>query len=188
MTLERNDMLSHRCNAILVYQAAAMSATPKRKLCWNCDGSLALAVDQCTYCGASLKEGAAPPKVKKKPIDSLAPPYAMLQEGSNGVAPQPPFDVVNKQASVEETQEVSAEPSHTTEATNVFSSLLFLLGGSVFCLFGLVLWLFSQDGVFTLHWNGDYWYVYTTGGAALLFLGWRTMRHLNDSPPTDEQA
>lgn len=184
MSLERNQRLSHRCNANVVYQVTVMSATPKRKLCWNCDGSLSLAVDQCTYCGASLKEGAAPKP--KKPVDHLAPPYAMLQDNKPGAAPQPPFDILGKPASstnaVEESSE-SDEATSSSETTTVFSSILFLLGGSVFFLFGLVLWLFSHNGVFTLHWNGDYWYVYLSGGAALLFLGWRAARQIDDPAP-----
>lgn len=157
-----------------------MSATPKKRLCWNCDGSLSLAVDQCTYCGASLKEGANPKQAKKKSSDPLAPPFAMLQEAKPAKAPQPPFDVLGKRLEEEEEEPPVVEAANSSDSTTVFSSLLFLLGGSVFFLFGLVLWLFSQNGVFTLHWNGDYWYVYLSGGLALLGLGCRALKGLNE--------
>ncbi len=158
-----------------------MSATPKKRLCWNCDGSLSLAVDQCTYCGASLKEGANPKQAKKKQgVDPLAPPYAMLQEAKPAKAPQPPFEGLGKRVVEEEEDVVSEENVNTSDSTTVFSSLLFLLGGSVFFLFGLVLWLFSQNGVFTLNWNGDYWYVYLSSGLALLGLGCKVLKGLDE--------
>ncbi len=175
-----------------VYQAATMSATPKRKLCWNCDGAISLAVDQCTYCGASLKEGAAPKRQAKKAADPLAPPYALRSE-SQSEAPQSPFDFTHKATSETERlptadAEEGTDESHASfsESKAVLSSLMLLLAGSVFFLFGLVLWLFSQDGVFTLHWNGVYWYVYLLGGVALLLFGWRALGHIDDAVASDE--
>ncbi len=32
-----------------------MSAVPKKKLCWNCEGNVAREVDNCTYCGVYLQ-------------------------------------------------------------------------------------------------------------------------------------
>ncbi|MDP1836148.1 MAG: hypothetical protein Q8K75_09540 [Chlamydiales bacterium] len=157
-----------------------MSATPKRKLCWNCDGSVPLAVDQCTYCGASLREGASPQPVKKV-RDDLAPPYAMHggQRDSSDI-PQPPFNVLQKEAAKPVEEEEATEET-TAGANKELSPLMFLLGGSVFFLFGLVLKLFSQNGEFTLQWSSDYWYVYLFGGIALLIFGCRSLKYVEDS-------
>lgn len=186
-------VLGHRCKAIQVYQAAKMSATPKRKLCWNCDGAVSLAVDQCTYCGASLKEGAAPKRQPKKPIDPLAPPYALRTEAQSD-APTPPFDAIGRTTATasslpsDSEEDVSNESlANPSETRAVLSSLMLLLGGSVFFLFGLVLWLFSQNGVFTLHWNAAYWYLYLFGGVALLLMGWRALGHLEEMITPEEQ-
>lgn len=157
-----------------------MSATPKRKLCWNCDGSVPLAVDQCTYCGASLKEGAAPQPVKKASHD-FRPPFALHQQME--AIPQPPFDAIGK--GTEPSEEAAEGDDATAEASvgtaNGLLPMLFLLSGSVFALFGLVLWLFSENGTFTLQWSGDYWYVYLFGGFACLLAGWRTLSVSDDT-------
>ena len=156
-----------------------MSATPKKKLCWNCDGSVSQAVDQCTYCGASLKEGSAPQPVKKTNHD-LTPPFSLRAANKpESEAPQPPFDVLGKMTDSEDSAESSGNDS-ASEIQTVVSPLVFMLAGSVFFLFGLVLWLFSDNGVFTLQWTGDYWYVYLAGGTALLGLGWRALSKLDD--------
>jgi hypothetical protein len=157
-----------------------MSATPKRKLCWNCDGAVPLAVDQCTYCGASLREGASPQPLPKKVKDDLAPPYGLhsLQNAISDI-PQSPF--VGLQNQEPEPAAEDAEAEETPSATSKeLSPLLFLLGGSVFFLFGLVLKLFSENGEFILKWEADYWYVYLFGGAALLAFGCRSLRHVDD--------
>ncbi len=121
---------------------------------------------------SKLKRGANPKQTKKKGADPLAPPFGMLQENKPSIAPQPPFDVLKEE------EAPVMETVSTSDSTTVFSCLLFLLGGSVFFLFGLVLWLFSQNGVFTLNWNGDYWYVYLSGGLALLGLGCRVLKQV----------
>jgi hypothetical protein len=164
-----------------------MSSTPKRKLCWNCDGSVSLAVDQCTYCGASLKEGAAPQPLKK-PQDEFKPPFAMprVAEGMTEI-PQPPFDILGRGGSaaaavVGNDQQIPANENAQKAGTlrQAVSPLLYLLAGSVFFLFGIALSLFSQNGVFTLQWTTDYWYVYLCGGTVFLIAGWRSLSQVDN--------
>lgn len=163
-----------------------MSSTPKRKLCWNCDGSVSLNVDQCTYCGASLKEGAAPQPVKK-PADDFKPPFAMPRSAADGMTeiPQPPFDVIGKSAAspAETSGDVAAiaaqAPTQVSPFPQGISTLLYLLAGTVFFLFGLALYLFSQNGIFTLQWTSDFWYIYLVGGAVFLLAGWRSLSQVD---------
>lgn len=145
-----------------------MSATPKRKLCWNCDGSVPLAVDQCTYCGASLREGAAPISKKK---DELSSPYG-LQSAIELPSP-PEVDEIDEVEKLEDRPEIQ----------EVYP-LVGLLSGSVFFLFGLVLKVFSEDGVFTLSWSSRYWYLYFFGGLFLLLYGYKTLQSIEKNVET----
>ena len=54
-----------------------------------------------------------------------------------------------------------------------------LLAGSVFFLFGLVLALFSHQGVLTLQWDGSIWYVYSALSVPLLIIGWRSLMKIS---------
>jgi hypothetical protein len=54
-----------------------------------------------------------------------------------------------------------------------------LLSGAVFSLFGLVLFLFSNDdGFLRLKWNSAFWPFYLGLGAVLLILGFRAFNRL----------
>jgi hypothetical protein len=54
--------------------------------------------------------------------------------------------------------------------------MLLLIPGTFFLLFGLVLVLFSKEGLLTLHWNARYWFVYLLLSAPLIYFGWKALR------------
>lgn len=54
----------------------------------------------------------------------------------------------------------------------VLLPLLCLSFGSVFFIFGLVLLIFGHDGILTLQWNAERWYVFLLPATALLYFGW----------------
>ncbi len=152
-----------------------MSTSSKSRLCWNCDGSVPAALDHCTYCGVNLK--GAPKPQPKPPQDALKPPYSLNQAVSE--APQPPF-ALNKggDSQAEAAQDNGGEES--AAGNSAFKPLVALLVGSVFFLFGLVLWLFSDHGTFTLQWNASYWFVYFFVGLIALALGWTSLKTVED--------
>lgn len=146
-----------------------MMATPKTKLCWNCEGSAPVEEENCPYCGVYLGPGS-----ESDEGDLLAPPYRIHDQ-------QTEEDILDSPYAPEEEPELRDYEQPEEEEGDMQSTitpLLLLLGGAVFLLFGLVLALFSQHGVFTLQWNGEYWYVYLLLAVPMLFFGWRSLQTL----------
>lgn len=156
-----------------------MAVTQKKKLCWNCEGNVSLDDENCPYCGVSV----IPASLE---IPNLhAPPYQMGHIQEN-VIPRAPYkseehlDSTNEahaDKSKEEGEDI--EDTSINEFKNILLSLLFLLTGSLFFLFGLTLMLFSHNGLFTLQWNGTMWYIYSLLSIPLLFFGWRALLKLD---------
>ena len=51
-----------------------------------------------------------------------------------------------------------------------------LASGSVFFLFGIILFLFADDGKLTLQWNGEYWIYFFSLSFPIFFLGWKYLQ------------
>lgn len=151
-----------------------MNHSPKKKLCWNCEGSVSLSEETCPFCGVTavpaFLEGAG----------DFAPPYATHTENDFEI-PKSPYgfddDTSESKASQQSNEDLDAEPVDDFKRT-VFA-LIFLLCGSVFFLFSMALGLFSHNGVFTLHWNANYWFIYTFLAIPLFFIGWRSLMKLD---------
>lgn len=154
-----------------------MAVTQKKKLCWNCEGNVSVEDEACPYCGVSVI-----PASLEGVSHSHTPPYQMGSVQEN-VIPMPPYSSGSKQESKEDNEEGEGNSEEdevsVDEFKNIVISLLLLLAGSMFFLFGLTLALFSHNGVFTLQWNGSYWYVYSILAVPLLLFGWRALLKLD---------
>jgi ribosomal protein S27AE len=155
-----------------------MAVIQKKKLCWNCEGNVSVSEETCPYCGVSVI-----PASLEGTSNSYIPPYQMGTAQSVSVPPPPygleeknEYDSENKEESPKESddQDVSVD-----EFKHVVLSLMLLLAGSMFFLFGLTLALFSHNGIFTLQWNGGFWYVYSLLSIPLLLFGWRALLKLD---------
>lgn len=157
-----------------------MNAMPKKKLCWNCEGSVSLADESCPYCGVSVQSAGL-----DGTENSFLPPYRMSSHGDNQSIPAAPYSAFqNPQADDEKKEEQSTaveDSNSSSEFKQVLIPMILLFSGSLAFLFGLVLFLFSQNGIFTLSWNGTLWYVYSLLSIPLLILGWLTLQKLNDT-------
>jgi hypothetical protein len=149
-----------------------------KKLCWNCDGNVSLQLTHCPYCNVDLtsteknqKEDyssfkrKAPLEQEKRGVKIPKPPYASLASSEQGVSEE------EWQKSLEKVEKEQTSESGKKEMI----ALLLLLPGVVFLLFGVLLMLFSQNGVLTLKWNESFAYFYFMGALPLLFLGWRLL-------------
>lgn len=152
-----------------------MNRQVKKKLCWNCEGSVATFIENCPYCGVYL----SPEQQEELNFNLLKPPYPLQDEDNSGIpkAPYTPEDEIkNEVISIKEKKNWKIELS--TFETVI--PLVLLTTGTVFTLFALALYLFANNGLFTLQWNADYWYIYALVAVPALCLGWYTLQHVKD--------
>jgi hypothetical protein len=145
-----------------------MNSTSKTKLCWNCEGRVSLDLENCPYCAVYL----GPAEENHDHVDA---PYQ--NETDELSAPNAPFSA--EAARDDHAKEVARASAN--EIKLIAIPLGFLLSGTVFFLFGLVLYLFSHQGMLTLHWNGRYWFIYLGLALPMLFLGWRALQRLEEA-------
>ncbi len=152
-----------------------MTKQEKKRLCWNCEGSVPAQAETCQYCGVSVVpaslDGSSQPftPLYQPTPHPQAPPASQYKQSFARDSAQ----ITNPQETENETHEASF-----VEFKHVLWAILFLLSGSVFFLFGTALALFSRNGVLTLQWNGDLWSLYLLVAIPLLFFGWRAWSKL----------
>ena len=113
-----------------------MDENLKRKMCWNCEGSMPVNEDVCPYCRAE----------------------AVPREGhAQAQTALPTFE----------------EDEKHEEGGSVATTMALLMGGCFFFLFGCLLFLFSDNGYFTLRWSDSYWFVYLLIAIPMLYVGFR---------------
>lgn len=153
-----------------------MSATLKKKLCWNCEGRVSLEQENCTYCGVYL--GPAPSGSSSQ--DIMTPPYRLVEsedtEDSSDEIPASPYKTGEGSIAsvVQEELDMSIAKQ---DLRQIVLPIALLSAGAICLLFGLVLWLFSTNGTFSLSWNSDYWYVYLGLSFMMILLGWRSLQN-----------
>lgn len=151
-----------------------MNPKPKVKLCWNCEGRVSLRDENCPYCAVYLHPESNVEDEDEDDESPHTPPYRMISIQEEEEIPKAPY-----------AQEVipSKEISSIIPASELKRNLMplvLLLFGSVFLLFGFILLLFSQDGILTLRWNANIWYVYEILAIPLLYFGWRCLEHMKE--------
>lgn len=177
-----------------------MPTTTIQKKCWNCKEAVHSYASSCPYCGADVS---TPPAAGAEGSNGpLAPPYRLVNSTQQeDMAPPSPFASSPRLYPTDEVWENSQEGSERgapsgkealhanlnstngskASMTQVIAPMTMLLSGAVFFMFGLVLLMYSQDGVFTLHWNGNRWPYFLFPSLALLFFGWKSAKKLKDS-------
>lgn len=131
-----------------------MTQQVKKKLCWNCEGGITHTVETCPYCGVYL----SPDNLKDEP-------QAPLKKGKEAI-PAPPY-----QPSEEALAEEVEAPQQEQEG--YLLPLASLMAGAVFAIFGVIIYLFSQDGKLTLTWDSDWGLIFIAIAIPLLFIGYR---------------
>lgn len=94
----------------------------------------------------------------------------------------PPLVDLKDLASVDDEPEEKQAPSGTgllkqESILKVVFSLIFLLAGSFFAFFGLILKLFSKDGKLVLEWNAESWPYYLFPALIILLIGMAVLPH-----------
>lgn len=150
-----------------------MNKKNEKRLCWNCEGSVSLHLEQCPYCGVDATQ------VPENP--PFASPFQSYNQ--DATTPTPPYTPGYPSYDVSQEEWNNALEKHEEEKEDTpgahrreMIALLLLLPGVVFFLFGLVLILFSSDGVLSIEWNQSFAYFYFLGAIPLVILGWRALR------------
>lgn len=160
-----------------------MSKEPKKRLCWNCEGNISAADEQCPYCGVSVR----PLSVGEDTHgSSMSPPYRLGTESGEHV-PRSPYAEKESESNAHEDVE-SKDKRHSVAETEdplkdfkiVTVTIISLLTGMVFFLFGTLLLVFSRNGILTLSWDGSFWFVYMIIGIPLLIYGWYQLHSIKD--------
>ena len=160
-----------------------MTALPKRKLCWNCEGNISREIDNCPYCGvyvhSSDPEGSSywnPSYTSQESLQSVPPPLYSVQE-TPSEEPSP----------VSHTVPLFWSDLFLTLKQEVFP-VLFLMSGSIFFLFGLILFLFAREGTLTLRWDGSLWSLFALLSVPSLWMGWRLLHRLEEDASTPSSS
>lgn len=154
-----------------------MTKKNDKRLCWNCEGNVSQHLTRCPYCGVDLNQPSS--REKNASYNGFASPF---QSAPTQEVPTPPYARLSKEvAAVDEMRQSTEKPQKEEEnaklkANKEIMSLLLLLPGVVFFLFGLMLMFFSKGGVLSLEWNQNVAYFYFLGATPLLYLGWRAFR------------
>lgn len=155
-----------------------MSATPKKKLCWNCEGRVSLEEENCPYCAVYL--GPAPNE-KGGGYDPLAPPYRLVESEEEQEVPPSPYAAHEPTKTGEQSAQEPVElETASSDLKRVVMPVAMLSAGAMFFVFGLILFVFSEEGTFTLTWNGEHWYYYLVFALPMLFLGWRSLQNFEE--------
>lgn len=98
------------------------------------------------------------------------------------IPPQPAFRGGKPTLKIrEESQSSQAEDAVALQKKpHALLSLFLMLTGSTFFLFGLVIFLFSDQGALILRWNRDQALIYLGLGVCALFAGWRFILRLEE--------
>jgi hypothetical protein len=154
-----------------------MSAVPKKKLCWNCEGNVAKNIDNCPYCGVYLHAA------EMEDESAWNPSYR--PDLDNEDIPSPLYQIKPQVDEESEEEAQTAGDSKSMTWNHLFSQLkydvfpiLFLMMGSVFFLFGIVLLLFSQNGTFTLQWKESDGLYFLLFAVPLIGFGWMYFQRL----------
>lgn len=151
-----------------------MNPKPKVKLCWNCEGRVSFKDENCPYCAVYLHPESNQGDDEDDDETPLDPPYRVISNSDNP-APKAPYAA---EEVVKDEETFTLLP--TEGLKHVLAPLALLLFGSTFFLFGIILLLFSQEGIFTLRWNANIWFMYELLAIPLLFLGWRTLNRFKE--------
>lgn len=162
-----------------------MSAVPKKKLCWNCEGNVSREIDNCPYCGVYLQIIG-----DEEDTTSWNPSYH-LSDSKQEEIPTPHYQLQPTIESEETEPKSQQGVSYANSWSLLFSQeillkmkedvlpLLLLMAGSLFFLFGVILFLFAdQEGSLTLQWKGSHWIYFLGLSIPLACLGWTFLKQI----------
>ncbi len=135
-----------------------MASQEKKKLCWNCEGSVSKSQETCPYCGVYL----SPQGLDNDAITTSPFKKSKVEEE----IPAPPYQP-------EEAIHADASQDAQQEDKELLVPLASLMGGVLLAMFGLVIYFFSTNGRLTLSWDSDWGLIFLAVSIPLLYIGYR---------------
>lgn len=156
-----------------------MSAVPKKKLCWNCEGNVSQEINNCPYCGVYLQS-------MESEEENLLWNSSYHSSKTEDI-PLPPYQASFIESLAEQRQSVKTRFEFSLKAflqlkKDILPTLLLMMG-SLFFLFGTILFLFASEGTLTLQWKGDQWIYFILISIPSIYFGWR---HLQQTEADEE--
>jgi hypothetical protein len=145
-----------------------MNQQAKKKLCWNCEGSVATTLETCPFCGVYLNPTGADTNQMASTV------FGSKSDREN--IPKPPYVPEEETDAVEE---VLQQENKSRSGLQSVYALLLILAGSVYGFFGLVIFFFSRGGQLTLSWSFEWSYVFLALSLPLLGVGLLQSRDLD---------
>jgi hypothetical protein len=142
-----------------------MSALPKKKLCWHCEGNIDKNLDNCPFCGVYIHSP------ESNESESWKPPFTLKVVAKNNESEEDDDDVETSAVTSEKDSLLFLQSKSFAEIKNEVIPMLLLFIGSCFLLFGAVLLLFSHNGTLTLQWKSEYASYFLLVGIPALFIG-----------------
>ncbi len=131
-------------------------------LCWNCEEIVHKYAVECPYCKKELRAGAS------DDTDFIESDLPEIDQTSK-IAPifsfKPPEDVLSDELIEKKQSNVS------TSLLYALCSIICLLAGSFFLIFGVFLKLFSENGVLSFQWDASSWPFFIIPAIILLVVG-----------------
>lgn len=161
-----------------------MSAVPKKKLCWNCEGNVSKTIDNCPYCGVYLHAAEEEnghfwesSHQDDEDEDSSDPTHSLYP--SKFAKKNEKIKKIRVEETIKADSNDSPTPSPWPQIKDGFFPLLLLMTGSIFFLFGTVLFLFSDHGTLILQWNADNWVYFLSASIPFCYMGWRHLQKID---------
>jgi hypothetical protein len=160
-----------------------MISTDTQKKCPNCEELIHPYATSCPYCSSDLSREEVDVSLPEQEEIPEAPYQVQHEAALDPEQVESPFRFVGSEEEPIEEEPVVGEsppPSEGEDLLVVLKPMAMLLGGMVFLLFGLALFLFARNGVLTLNWNGSWWPFYLVTSLPMLFFGWRSLHEIDE--------
>jgi len=152
--------------------------TQKKKLCWNCEADVDLDAENCLYCGVYLYPENTPKENREPEPEKVE---AFEEEEKDEEVPEAPFAQLDDEDMVPTEEDfITQVKKEKGEVKGIVLPVLFLLAGILFFIFGILMYFYQKNGVLTLQWNANYWFVYLFFSFPLMYIGWRTLQYIEE--------
>ncbi|MFY7843248.1 MAG: hypothetical protein ACOVOR_04455 [Rhabdochlamydiaceae bacterium] len=158
-----------------------MKPSERQKMCLQCEARIPFTSISCPYCG-SLQDSKTP--IQTDFLSPLYPPLYNQKEEKESA-----FKTVQVNSSEEKlTADLQKEPisqksskeikQHSTTKDYIKTTLAVCLGADLLLL-AILQFLFAQEGMITLQWEGRYWAIYLVFSLPFLIYGYQKIKKID---------